>query len=126
MRLTKAVVLDQLESELMAAGVAIHGLGTSGLLQDDNAEIYTYDAGGAVADLPAEAGPVIAAHVVPVPPTPPDFGTDAPADYSFQLANAVDNLRQYLQASSPTQAATVAALKLTIRVLLYVLRRQIG
>jgi hypothetical protein len=57
----------------------------------------------------------------PIPPTP-DFGTDVPPDFQFQLANAVQNLRQYLALATPTAAQNAAALKTLIRVVLYLVR----
>jgi hypothetical protein len=114
----KVVDLPQLLAELNAAGIP-----ASGLIQNQD-DLLTNDVGGQQIDLPAAAAPVIAAHV-PTPPLVIDYGTDAPADYAAtQLQIAVTNLRQYLQAASPTQAATVAALKLTIRVVLFLARRQ--
>jgi len=61
----------------------------------------------------------------PVPDSP-DFGTDVPDNFQFQLANAVSNLRQYLTIPTPTAAQSAAALKTTIRVLLYLVRKQTG
>ena len=77
---------------------------------------------------------VIAAHdptpdATPTPPdatpTPPDFGDDAPDDYRARAADAVVSLRAYLRASSPTGAQTVAALKVLIRLVLFLARRSL-
>ena len=68
---------------------------------------------------------VIAAHD-PTPdatPTPPDFGDDAPNDYPARAADAVTSLRAYLVAASPTGAQTVGALKILIRLVLFLARR---
>lgn len=67
---------------------------------------------------PAPADPV------PVPPEPLDVGAEA-ADTTDRTAlqAAIGNLRQYVNASSPTGAQTVAALKLTIRLVLALARR---
>lgn len=78
----------------------------------------------AVAD--ADVLAVINAHTNPLPPdtSPPDFGADAQSlnDYPA-LRTAVDNLRTYLALASPTAAQSASALKLTIRVLLALVRR---
>lgn len=117
----KAVDLVQLAAELTAAGVAHRGLGTAG------GRLYTYDADGAITELPPAAAAVVAAHVPPPPPAPPDFGADVPQDgaYRSQAAAAVAALRDYLAQPAPTAPQTVAALKLTIRAVLWLLRRQL-
>lgn len=61
----RAIDLEALAVELTAGGVAIRALGIS------YGYLHTYDAAGGLADLPAEAGPIVAAHVPPVrQPTP--------------------------------------------------------
>src|SRR5262245_20866637 len=56
----KRVDLGQLQTELEAAGIPVeYGLGTA----DDY--LYEYDAEGAPVELPAEAQPVVDAHVPP-------------------------------------------------------------
>jgi hypothetical protein len=55
----KVVDLQVLGAELEAADIPILGLGTVG---DD---VFTYDEDGAPAELPAEAVPVVDAHVAP-------------------------------------------------------------
>lgn len=111
----KIVDLVQLRAELNAAGISITALGITG---DD---LHTYDANGAAQDLPAGAATVVAAHV---PPAPIDFGSDASSDRQA-VVDAVASLRQYLGAASPNQAQTIAALKLLIRVVLFVLKRSL-
>jgi hypothetical protein len=68
---------------------------------------------------------VIAAHdPAPLPvPASPDFGSDLPANFAFQLADGVSQLRTYLALSAPTAAQSVTALKLVIRALFFLLRR---
>jgi hypothetical protein len=64
-----------------------------------------------------------AADPLPTPPPTPDFGDEIPPNYEEQLASAVTNLRAYLGLSSPTAGQTVAALKLLIRVVLFLVHR---
>ena len=63
--MTKPVNLDQLQTELAAAGFDVPALGTAG------DTVHTYDETGAVVELPPEAAAVLAAHVadVSMPPT---------------------------------------------------------
>jgi hypothetical protein len=123
LKLTKDVSLVQLQAELIAAGVDVKGLGTTGSLKDGTEEVHTFDDAGAPVDLPQAASAVIAAHTPPQPPPAPDFGGDAamPA----QIAGAVTQLRQYLQITSPSQAQNAAALKLVIRGLFVLLQRSL-
>ncbi|HET8627453.1 MAG TPA: hypothetical protein VFL91_08535 [Thermomicrobiales bacterium] len=62
----KVVRLDQLTTELAAAGIDVPALGQDG---DD---LHTYDPQGTYLDLPAAAAPVVAAHV----PQPTDQEQD--------------------------------------------------
>jgi len=62
-KVTKRIDLEALQRELAAAAVPTSGLGKSGTDQDG--EVYTYDAGGGIIDLPAEATPVVNAHTAP-------------------------------------------------------------
>lgn len=57
----------QLQDELVAAGVAIPGIGTAGRppYETGDKTVYTYDAEGAAADLPPAAIPVLDAHTAP-------------------------------------------------------------
>ncbi len=52
----KVVDLAQLQAEMIAANIAITGLGSDGI------NLYTYDESGHPADLPAGAAAVLAAH----------------------------------------------------------------
>lgn len=58
----KTVHLPLLQEQLAAAGVPVPALGTDG---DD---LHTYTAGGEIADLPAAAAAVVAAHESPPHP----------------------------------------------------------
>lgn len=70
MRVTKEIALAQLRDELAAADVDVdYGLGSTGALETDDLDVFTYDESGAPVDLPPEAEAVIAAHV-PEPPPP--------------------------------------------------------
>ena len=67
---TKPIAPAQLQSELVTAGVAVpNGIGTAGRppYQTGEKTVYTFDDDGAPADLPADAAPVLAAHVAPAP-----------------------------------------------------------
>lgn len=71
------------------------------------------------------AGNLLDEQVVDVTvPDEPDYGEDA-EDLEAKAADAVQALRSYLALGSPTGAQTVAALKLTIRVVLYLVRRSL-
>ena len=71
---------------------------------------------------------VIAAHdPTPTPiPTPPDFGQDIPSDFAEKLAETVANLRAYLALPTPTNAQTIAVIKLLCRIALWQIRRSVG
>lgn len=117
MKLTRRVDLRRLQAELAAAGITVPALGTNG---DD---LHTYDADGALLDLPPAAQAVLNAHVPPPAFVPPDYDDDDADGTGTHLAQAVASLRQYRAADTPTQAQTVAALKLTIRLVLLLARR---
>lgn len=55
-----------------------------------------------------------------------DLGADVAADQGDRMADAATTLRAYLNLASPTGAQTVAALKLLIRVVLYILKHRLG
>lgn len=122
MRVTKAVNLEQLRTELQAAGMTVR-LGSRGNNPATDFEVFTYTAAGAETELPAGAPAVIADHTPAAPPPAPDFGADLPADYPYQIADGVTQLRQYLALPSPTAAQSTTALKLVIRGLFFLLRR---
>jgi len=115
--------LRQLAQELTAGGVSFRALGTYD--DDDGINVHTYDALGAIEDLPAGAAAVLAAHVPPPPPAVPDYGSEAPENYATQLSAAVTQLRAYLGMAAPTAAQTTGALKLVIRLALALARRAI-
>lgn len=56
-------------------------------------------------------------------PDVPDFGTDVPDNFVFQIAAGVVQARQYLQIASPSLPQTAAMVKLIIRLILYMLKR---
>lgn len=115
MFVNKVIDIKQLEGEMLVAGLTIRGLGRSGT------NLFTYTVQGAITEPPAGAQAVVDAHVPTPPPGLPDYGTDdTPRD---QLADTVTQLRQYLAVASPTNAQTIAAFKLLVRVVLYILRR---
>lgn len=62
----KVVRLEQLKQELHTAGIA-------GDFCTSGDELLTYNAAGDTVDVPATAAPVVAAHVVPREPAPPNF-----------------------------------------------------
>lgn len=72
----------------------------------------------AVASYDSTPDPVV------VPPSKIDTGNDVAADQGDKLADAVDTLRAYLALSSPTNAQTIAAFKLLIRMFLFLLKQQ--
>jgi hypothetical protein len=63
----------------------------------------------------------------PARPFVPDFGGDADDDPTFRskAQQAVNDLRAYLALASPTAAQSATALKLLIRVVLFLLRRML-
>lgn len=64
----------------------------------------------------------------PRPPMP-DFGQDIPDNFPFLLVQMVQDLRTYLALSAANSAQAinfVPALKTSIRVVLYLVRRQLG
>lgn len=115
----KTVDLSLLLAELRAAGAGIDSIGRRG------SELIAYDADGQPIAWSADAIAGLEAHTPPPPPIPPDYGGDAPDDYPSRAADAVTRLRAYLGASSPTGAQTVAALKVLIRLVLYLARRSL-
>lgn len=62
---SKPIDLNQLQAELVAAGIAVPALAASGgdLDATDAKTIHTYDAGGDIVDLPDTAQAVVDAHV---------------------------------------------------------------
>lgn len=111
----KPLDLSLLSQQLTTAGITHRGLGiTAG-------QLHTYAATGIYEELPEAAVAVYSSHVPASPPPTPDYGSDDTP--RSQVAAAVQNLRDYLALSSPTNAQTVAAFKLSVRVLLFVLKR---
>jgi hypothetical protein len=61
-------------------------------------------------------------EAVDIPPPPPNYGNEETP--RAQLAEAVTTLRTYLALDTPTAAQSAGALKLLIRIVLFVLKRQ--
>jgi len=64
--------------------------------------------------------------VLPPPPPPPDYGDDIPSDFDSKLSETVANIRAYLSLPAPTNAQTIAVIKLLCRVVLWQLRRSVA
>jgi hypothetical protein len=118
---TKAHRPDQLLDELNAVpslGPLGGGARTSLLSHGDRIQVEFPDG---VATGVVQA--VIDAHVPQPPPPSPSYGGDGtPRD---QLADAVAQLRQYLGVATPTQTQLQSALRLLIRLVLYLAQRVI-
>ena len=72
MRANKDVNIEQLQAELVAAGVPVKGIGSTNR-GDGTFDVYTYTDSGGIINLPKEALPVLEAHeAAPPPPTPPE------------------------------------------------------
>lgn len=114
----KRVTLPKLQTEARTAGVTVGDLGTAG------DELVTWDVDGHTVDVPRAMQPVLAAHVAdPLPAPLPALDVGSDAAQPDQLADAVTQLRAYLALAAPTNAQTIAAFKLLIRVTLFILRR---
>lgn len=110
----KIVELGQLRTEAVAAGYSVPALGQSGDV------LHTYDGAGSIIDVPPGMQAVVDAHVPAPLPSPVNYGTDdTPRE---QVADAVTSLRNYLSLATPTNAQTIAVIKLIIRVLLFTLK----
>ena len=136
MRVTKAMDLTALATELAAAGVAVpRGLGLSGYAPDGSAAVYTYDADGAPVELPAAAAPVVAAHDATQTPAAVQAAADTLTldDLRDQAGAIVTRMQQIEAAVSPTQAQVIQAVKdeatairRLVRALAVFVRRQAG
>ena len=75
---------------------------------------------------------IISNAIVGYDPTPDpeveklDLGADIPEDQGTRMAQAAQVLRTYLGVATPTAAQSAAALKVLIRVVLYVLKHRLG
>jgi hypothetical protein len=120
---TKPHNLPQLLDELLSAIPGLRPTNGGAIVQiEDNGDVIRVRFPDPVD--PAQVNSVIAAHVPAPPPTPPDYGTDTtPLN---QIADAVSQLRQYLQLATPTNAQTITAFKITIRLALLLARRSVG
>lgn len=115
----KVVYLPQLRQEAIAAGYNLLDLEITG-----GDELVTIDSAGHTdPNLPPGIATVVANHVPPAPPAQPNYSGDGTA--RDQLPDAVTNLRAYLGVATPTLGQTAAALKLLIRVVLFIARSTI-
>lgn len=55
-----------------------------------------------------------------------DLGSDVPEDQETKMVQAAQVLRTYLGVATPTATQSAAALKVLIRVVLYVLKHKLG
>lgn len=116
----KTVDLSLLLAELRAAGAGIDSIGRRGY------DLIAYDADGQPIAWPPEAVTVLEAHTPPPPPEKIDLGTDVTDDQGDRMADAATTLRTYLNDPSPTAARDRAALKVLIRVVLFVLKHRLS
>jgi hypothetical protein len=119
------MVPDEIATDLGPFRAALAGAGLAvGTLGAADGYLHTYDADGAVVDLPqAMRDQIRTAVAAYTPPARPDFGNDEPpADYRAQAVQAVQQLRAYLALAAPTQAQNAAAIRVMARVLLVVIR----
>lgn len=123
MIVTKPVILQKLQAEMLTAGLSIRGL-VLAVDTQGRSNVFSSDPQGKWIELPPEAQAVIDAHDG-TPPPAPDYGADAPDDYPDQLAGVVSQLRAYRALGLPSQAQTVAVVKLLIAAVLFLLRRQL-
>lgn len=121
--------LAQLQAEIHAAGIAAAICRLGGIIyltNPDNGALVPLDDAASIGVDVAALQAVIAAHV-PIPPPPKiDLGTDVAGDQGDRMAEAATFLRGYLNDPSPTAAKDRAALKVLIRVVLFVLKQRLG
>jgi len=74
----KLINLNQLQTEMQTAGLAVTALGISGGEPENPVPdmLHTYDAGGTPADLPAGAQAVVDAHVALRDKTDEEYATE--------------------------------------------------
>jgi hypothetical protein len=113
--------LATLHDQILAAHPELRTVMTvSGLGNDIWLDLPATTAQGVLSDLDA----IVAAHVPPPPPRAVDYGSDLPPRDT--VVDVVSQLRQYLGVASPTLVQTATALKLVIRVLLFLTQRLVG
>lgn len=117
---TRPNALSQLHDELLAAIPSLRPTNGQVVLRVEGSgnNIYLDVPGDSNVDAIAT---VVTAHVPAPPPPLPDYADEETT--RAQLVSAVDNLRSYLALSSPTNAQTISAFKLLIRVVLFLCRR---
>lgn len=121
--------LAQLQAEIHAAGITAAICRLGGIIyltNPDNGALVPLDDAASIGVDVAALQAVIAAHVPIPPPEKIDLGADVADDQGDRMAEAVTTLRAYLNAASPTAAQSAAALKLLIRVVLFLLKRHFG
>lgn len=122
MIVTKPIILQKLQAEMITGGLSIRGL-VLVIDAEGHTNVLDSNAFGQWVDLPPEASAIIDAHDG-TPPDSPDYGSDVPVDYALVIANVVSQLRAYYAAASPTPEQSVIAIKLLIPAVLYQLQRQ--
>lgn len=108
--------LMKLRDELRTAGFAV------GFLCSENTTVFEIGATGSKRPLAGGELTVVAAHD-PAPASRPPQPDVSDASQDAQIATAVTNLRTYLNTASPTAADSTTALKLLIRVVIWILKR---
>jgi hypothetical protein len=84
-----ALALDQLEREIIDAGIWVNGLGTTGEDADGNVFLHTYDERGVPAPVPDGVEAVVKAHVpLPPPLSPAELMAQEAADLATQIEAA--------------------------------------
>lgn len=117
----KPIILHQLQAEMLAAGLSVRMLGTSGKY----GRLFDHDASGVPIDLPPGAQAVIAAHV----PTPAiDFGPNAEALDRARVQAYITASNTFLGTpnASVTQAMVLAQVQRNTKALLTLIRMARG
>ncbi len=117
------VDLEQLQKDLVAAGIQVQALGRYDTATET--VIHTYDNNGNITEVfPTGADTIIQAEV---PPTPVDFGTDQLSDREW-LRTTIGRIRLYqgLSATAVTVDQRKAYEDLTGSILVGLLKRIIG
>jgi hypothetical protein len=107
--------VDQAKTTIIQDGVTIFPA------KPENREyqLYKADDPDGTKILPPEAVPVDPDAVI----RQANFGTTVPANFQTQVQDGINTLQTYLDTASPTGAQTVQAIKLLIRLNLFLLRR---
>ena len=126
MRVNKKIDLDLLQKELRDAGVPFRVLAMVPTGIDGEWDIHDQNIlDGSPLELSELGQQIIRDHVAPEYPDP-DFGEDEPPEnFREQAAQVVQQFRAYLGLAAPTNAQSIAAIKLLIRVQLFIIRHLI-